>query len=67
MRAKGFESADEGQMQAPMNADPTPIAADDNEWSVFEVKVGRCPAGVRHDSLIGGNRRGIGVHRRFPV
>jgi hypothetical protein len=47
-------------MQAPMNADPTPIAADKRAVCRADVIMG---TNIQH--LIGGNRRGIGVHRRF--
>ncbi|MBX3716363.1 MAG: hypothetical protein KF738_10220 [Burkholderiales bacterium] len=50
-----------------MNANAPPIAADGD---LADRSVAICdmaeilPAGIDHD-LIGGNRRGIGVHRRF--
>jgi hypothetical protein len=50
-----------------MNADPTPIAADDmGNGDLLAESLGQ-----HHDTLattnqfIGGNRRWIGVHRRF--
>jgi hypothetical protein len=50
-----------------MNADAPPIAAD--EIMVFGIGERFDHVAIRHDAIhqafIGGNRRGIGVHRRF--
>jgi gamma-glutamyltranspeptidase/glutathione hydrolase len=48
-----------------MNADPTPIAADRIDVT-FPIRASRdCPIKNMQSIVIGGNRRGIGVHRRL--
>jgi hypothetical protein len=49
-------------MQAPMDADTTPIAAD-NPMSVILRQGIHCHEAIC--AFIGGHRRGIGVHRRL--
>jgi hypothetical protein len=48
-------------LKAPMNADPTPMAADD----CFEYPIRRSHWDGALFAFIGGYRRWIGGHRRF--
>jgi hypothetical protein len=65
MRVKGFGIADEDQTQAPMNADPTPIAAVSHRLHFLDGAPAPFANGASRVHPICGNRRGIGVHRRF--